>query len=176
MATRYSDINRGAELKKAQEALENYRKNKTTKKLTGGTVSRKVARTTVTVKPFDGDYTKPLIVTATQNSSEKLSSLIAGRIDSTASALATGTRIQNFRPARIHYFSPDGSNAIYVQSKATSLYYIKYPGQSYSMPFGAQSANEEEKIGSAVVKQAVLAYENLKEYRRAWITSEKYPV
>lgn len=177
MARRYSNINQGKELKLAQDNLETYRKTRTTKKTAANpTVGASRPKEDVAVKPFDSKTPDLILVGVVKASLVKLEPKLPGRVKKDAPALAAGTKIRGFRPARIHYFEPSSNTRTYVKSKLTGLNYLKYPGESYSSPFGALADNEEEASAAALVKTAVIQIAPSKDYRRAWYQSEQFRV
>lgn len=176
MGRRYSNINEGATLKKAQDALEQFRKNKVTKRTTGGTPGKARQTDTVAIKPFSTRTVDSIQARITKDSQTKLLSVIGTRALTTPTALATASSIKGTAAARIHYFEPTGSTRTYVKSKQTGLHYLKYPGESYSAPFGALSDIEEELEVSRLLKVGVMAIASSKEYRRAWVSSERIRV
>jgi len=180
MATRYSDVRRGAELNKALTNYAAYLQNASTrpsKRLQGGTVERTIAKKNVTVRPFslDNDTTKPkVLVQATVQGLSTSGGLLAKlttRIDETP---GTDFRLEGgFSPAKVSYFKPTGTTRTYVQSKITKLFYLKYPGTTYSIPFGALSDTEEFETAKALVKADVLEIDPTLNYRRVSISGEK---
>jgi hypothetical protein len=177
MSRRYSNILQGDLLKTAKDALETYRKTDHTKKTAvNPTVGSSRTKKSVVVKPFDSRTVGSIITSTTKESLTKLETVVTGRIDTTTTAIATATKNSDFRPARIHLFTPDSNTRSYVKSKITGLNYIKYPGKSYSSPFGALSENEEESAAAALVKVAALESAGNKDYKRSWYTSERFRV
>ena len=180
MATRYSDVRRGAELNKALTNYAAYLQNASTrpsKRLQGGTVERTIAKQNVAVRPFslDNDTAKPkVLVKATEqglSTTGGLAAKLSTRIDVT---LGTDFRIEGgFTPAKVSYFKPTSNTRTYVASKITKLYYIKYAGSTFSIPFGALTDAEEFETAKALVKADVLELDPTLNYRRVSITNER---
>lgn len=180
MATRYSDVRRGAELNKALTNYATYIQNAATrpsKRLQGGTVGRTIVKKDVAVRPFsmDNDATKPKVLTkATEqgiSTAGGLQTALSTRID-----LDPGTDFRlegGFTPAKVSYFKPTSNARTYVQSKVTKLYYIKYEGNTYSAPFGAATDAEEFETAKALVKDDVMALDPGLNYRRISISGER---
>lgn len=176
MSRRYSNILQGTELKKAQDALETYRRTRQTKRSSlNPSVGKARPKTEIVVKPFDTDVPDKVIVSIVRASLAELKDKLGTRVKDDQVSLATGLRLTRFRPARIHLFKPSAAVPTYVKSKATGLNYIKYPGDSYSSPFGAGSNNEEESAGARAVKSALLAVYK-KDYTRVWYESERISI
>lgn len=176
MGKRYSNINQGAELKRAQDALTNYRRNRQTKRTTGGTPGKSRSRIDVSVLPFGSAGTDRALVSTTGDSYTKLSTVINTRTSKDDKTIAASSKFDGFQPARLHYFSPDNDQRSYVQSKQTGLFYLRYNGINYSAPFGATAKTEEYEAAARTLKAAALAIDGNKEFRRAWIKGESFSV
>jgi hypothetical protein len=176
MGRRYSNINQGTELKRAQEKLAQHRANRQTKRSTGGTVGKSKSSVSVAVLPFSTKDPVLLLARITKASDAVLASALTGRYSKAQLSLDLAQKQFKFQAARIHYFQPNGNQPVYVQSKQTGLYYIKYGGENFSAPFGCLTDKEEENFASRQVKNAVLGIHTNKEYRRVWIDDERVPV
>jgi hypothetical protein len=166
MGRRYSNINQGQILKEAQDALEEYRKTKaSSKRKNGGTPGEARPKISLAVKPFDKAGVS--IKTSTTK--------LEGRTVTTGDVFTGATKIAKFRPARIHLFDPNDDNRVYVQSKQTKLYYLKYAGEAYSAPFGCSVDTEEESAAAAALITSVATL-STKQYKRVWYSSEFVPV
>lgn len=176
MARRYSNIYQGEELKQAQDRLEQYRKNRQTKRRTGGTPGEKQAKFDVSILPFGGSGDVRALVSVTAKGKTNLASKLATRVSSEDKLINASEKLKGFRAARVHYFSPDGDTRQYVQSKQTGLYYLKYAGETYSSPFGCTAKTEEFAPAARTVKATVMAFEPSKSYRRAWVENERWSI
>lgn len=178
MARRYSNINQGTELKKAQDALEEYRKTRITKRGNPAipTVGKSRPKEEVAIKPFDTSIPPLILVSVVRASLTKLKPKLTEYIKNDTTSLFNATTVKGFRAARIHYFEPTSDTRTYVASKQTGLNYIKYPGESYSCPFGCVTDTQEEAAIARIVKRSVLEIDTAKDYRRAWYESERVRV
>lgn len=158
---RYSDIRRGGELK---EALTNYVKyledmdTRQTKRQKGGSTDRKVLKPIrVDVIPFGMKMpttTPKFTVKASGKglgTDSPLKDILNGRVDLTVAETSSEVSGEDFRPAKVTVFKGNGKGD-YKQSKVTKLYYIKYPGETYSAPFGAKTEAEEYQTGVKEVR------------------------
>lgn len=179
MSRRYSQIKRGAEY---DTALNNYvqylrdAETRPTKRLQGG--SRGARRETIpaALLPFGMDTGAGayIAVRAGQNSVTGLGSALTNRLFTQGANLANATRVVGFKPARVSAFQGNGA-AAYVPSKITRLYYLKYEGDSFSAPFGALTATEEEQAGARLVRTAVISAFGASDIKRISFSPEKVP-
>lgn len=179
MGRRYSQIKRGGEYKAALDKYVDYLQNmdtRPTKRVQGGARGARRKLEIRHVKPF-GIETQADEFYQVRCSAESLTDLGAavGTRLTTAPNTATIETNKKFRPARFSAFKGSGA-ATYVQSKVTGLYYLKYEGDSYSLPFGAISDTEEEAAGSKIVKAAVLTAFGAADIKRISFTPERVPV
>jgi hypothetical protein len=100
---------------------------------------------------------------------------LTNRVFTQGAELAGATPLGKFRPARVAAFRGTGA-ATYVQSKITKLYYLKYEGDSFSAPFGATSATEEEAVGAAAVRTAIISAFGAADIKRVSFSPEKVVV
>lgn len=180
MARRYSQIKRGAEYDAALDNYITYLRNietRPSKRLQGGI--RGARRTTLpaAVRPFGvelaaGTYASTRVG---QESSQELAATVATRLFTSGANLAGAQRIEKFRPAKASAFRGTGA-AAYVQSKVTKLYYLKYTGDSFGVPFGATSDAEEEFAGGTAVKNAIITLFGAADIKRVSISPERVPV
>jgi hypothetical protein len=180
MARRYSQIKRGAEYDAALNNYITYLRNietRPSKRLQGGTRGARRQTLPAAVRPFGVDLgsTPYLSTRVGVDSSQELASAVSGRLFTSGANLAAAQRIEKFRPAKASAFRGTGA-ATYVQSKVTKLYYLKYTGDSFNIPFGATSDTEEEFAGSTVVKNAILTAFGAADIKRVSISPERVPV
>jgi len=180
MARRYSQVKRGAEYEVALDNYVEYLRNATTrpsKRLQGGIRGARRITLPAVVRPFGIDLSvAPFVhIRVGQESFQEMTGTVTGRIFTTGANLALGVKLDKFRPAKAAAFRGTGA-ATYVQSRVTKLYYLKYTGDSFNIPFGATTETEEEYAGSAAVKTAILAAFGAADIKRISITPEKVPV
>lgn len=180
MSRRYSQIKRGAEYEQALNNYVDYLRNastRQTKRMTGG--ARGSTRQTIpaALRPFGMELASGTYASAraSQDSITGLGNALTNRLFTQGANLAAAGKVYDFRPARITAFRGTGS-AIYVQSKITKLYYLKYAGDNFSAPFGATSDTEEEATGGRAVKAAVLTAFGSADNKRISISPEKVPI
>jgi hypothetical protein len=181
MARRYSQIKRGAEY---EVGLNNYidylrlAETRPTKRMQGGVRGARRQTIPAAVRPFGVDLGATALAAVrvgTESHQELGAAVTAGRLATEGATLATAQRIEGFRPARVSAFRGSGA-AAYVQSKVTKLYYLKYTGDSFSLPFGATAGAEEEHAGGTAVKAAILSAFGAADVKRVSISPEKVPV
>jgi hypothetical protein len=180
MAGRYSEILKAQEYEKALDNYIDYIQNadnRPSKRLQGGTPGKSIPRTNVTLTPFGGDFSgsNNVFVTASKNAIDQWSAQIGTRVRTAPTSLADSVRIAGFRPAKLKIFQPEAGNPTYVQSQITGLYYLKYPGENFTVPFGALNDSEEEATAARSLKGAILQ-SMTREYKRVSVTPEKIPV
>lgn len=180
MARRFSQIKRGAEYEVALNNYVDYLQNAQTrpsKRLQGGIRGARRITLPAAVRPFGIELPAGTFLETRvgQESNQELSSVVATRLFTSGANLAAATRTEKFRPARAAAFRGTGA-AAYVQSKVTKLYYLKYTGDSFSIPFGATSDAEEEFAGSTAVKNAIITLFGAADIKRVSITPERVPV
>jgi hypothetical protein len=180
MARRFSQIRRGAEY---NEALDNYvayirnAETRPTKRMRGGIRGTRRQTIAASVRPFGVELASGVFASTRvgQESATELAATVSGRLFTSGTQLSGARPLAGFRPAKISAFRGTGA-AAYVQSKVTKLYYLKYAGDSFSVPFGATADAEEEAAGGAVVKAAVLALFGGADIKRASISPERVKV
>ena len=183
MAGRFSDIKNAAEYKRALDNYVDYLQNienRPSKRLQGGTPGETKVRQSVVVRPFGADFgsASGFITTASKDSVERWKDTISQRILIAENQLANAQVRKGFRAARLQIFEPDNSGGTgrqYVQSKITKLYYLKYPGTNYAVPFGATSEAEEQSKGAKDAKNAILKKMQNLDYKRVSVRPEKVP-
>lgn len=180
MSNKYSQIKKGLEY---QTALDNYVEylrnpaNRRTKRLVGGTRGAQRQSRIACVLPFGIDQAggEKYLTQVSEASWNALGAVIGARLSVTQADLALSSKVSKFKPARASVFRGSGA-ASYVQSKVTKLFYLKYTGDSYSIPFGAVSEGEEEQVGSRVVKAALITGGSGSDVNRVSISPERVPV
>lgn len=180
MARRYSKIKQGAEYKKGLDAYTDYLKNadtRPTKRLQGGTRGARRELLRRAVIPFGMSVTAGQVyqVSASKKSSDAIGSAVSANrlIEPGNSADIVVNR--KFKPARVSAFKGNGA-ANYVRSKVTQLFYLKYEGDSYSLPFGAINETEEEATGAKVVKAAIIGVFGAADIQHISFSPERVPV
>lgn len=179
MSRRFSQIKRGTEYNQGLDNYIDYLRNaetRPTKRMQGGTRGARRRLTFRYLKPFGletaaDEYYE---VRASEDALTALGSAVGARL-TTAPANADIQSNKKFKPARVTVFAGSGS-ATYVQSKITKLYYLKYEGDTNSLPFGATSGTEEEQAGARAVKTAILSLIAASDVKRISFTPERVPV
>lgn len=178
MPRRYSNIKKGTAYKRALDNYIEYLTNPPpSKRLTGGNVGTKKPMTAGVVTPFGKEMsgTSSALVTMSQRSLDEFGAQFSNRLRTGAQALGDSTKLTGYKPAKANIFRSSGGTRSYEQSKITKLWYLKYEGESFSLPFGAIADNEEESAAGATIKQTILA-SLTGEYSRVSISSEKIKV
>lgn len=179
MARRYSQIKRGAEYDLALDNYVTYIRDaatRPTKRLRGGTRGARRQTVAAALLPFGMDMAagEYIAVRAGQNSITGLGNALTNRLFTQGTNLANSSKMTGFRPARVSAFQGNGA-AAYTQSKITKLYYLKYEGDSFSAPFGALTATEEEADGYRLVRAAVITAFGASDIKRISFSPEKVP-
>lgn len=172
MGKRFSDVNRGGELKLALDNLTQYKTNaatRTTKRITGtGTPTRR-NQVFVRIMPFSD--TKAANETTFPSYRVKVGAHIATNTTITGGkAPFAGAKANNyfditltgavkpptgFSAARLSTFESSAAGT-YAQSKFTKLYYIKTPGTSYHYAIGRPIAGPDT-LDEQGAKEALIA-------------------
>lgn len=163
---RYSDIRRGGELKQALTNYINYLQNmddRPTKRQKGGAVERTpFKKVNIQILPFGLTLATTIPGLIIRGSSKSIGSggalqSILGnvRANPTVADTADVLSTKEFRPAKVHAFRVTGAGT-YKQSKVTKLYYIDYPGDTYSAPFGALNATEEYATAVRLIRADII--------------------
>ena len=187
MPKRFSDINRGGELKLALDNLNKYRAEaltRTSPRITGTGVPKNRLRSIVSVAPF---YMAPGaaaalkkvqvsqlkgVDTAGENFGKGAVSPYQGE------AKASNTpKPQGFSPARVRIFEPESEDSVgkYEKSKFTGLYYVKRPGKGFNMPIGKAAADDTYEGVTTAISNALASEVNAKAYRRISFQEELIP-
>lgn len=180
MGNRYSDIRRGGELKQALDDYVQYLSNmqtRATKRQTGGTYAARPGEIVpVFLRPFGVPVANTDVVQNRANDTafagpadlDGIPNFGTGadaRFEHTTTTKTVVSAPKGFSPARCTAFVRNGTPA-YVRSKVTKLYYIKYPGKSYAVPFGRQMNAAGDTEGA----QEQEIYQNVKRDVLAAIT------
>lgn len=190
MSKRYSKIIHANDDKKALENYVDYvshPETRQTKRAQGGSRNNQRLRASSTgfIIPFEMPLVANTVGVAIKYSATSReafngfsASLIeTGRLKTQLAANENSmAHPEGFTPARATVFVPQGSNAEYVQSKVTKMFYLKYQGKSHSLPFGALNANEEQVTGEKAAKIALLAAGGSAQYFRVSIRPERVQV
>lgn len=171
MTKRFSDVNRGGELKLALDNLTAYKTNaatRTTKRITG--TGNPTRRSQVFVKIFPFSVGALAGGTTYESYRVKMNATLAtGGTFTDPAPFATGTANNyydtdttgtvkpptGFSSARLSTFQSTGTGT-YAQSKYTKLYYGKYPGRSYHYPIG-RAKTGDKGLDEKQVKEALIA-------------------
>lgn len=180
MARRYSQIKRGAEYDLALDNYITYIKNvdtRPTKRLQGGSRGARRQTRYAAVRPFGVEMPAGTFAATRvgEESFTEVGSAVASRLFTSGANLTGASRLDKFRPAKAVGFRGTGA-AAYVQSKVTKLFYLKYTGDSFGVPFGAISDTEEEYAGSLIVKNAIITLFGAADIKRVSITAERVAV
>ncbi len=179
MATRYSQIKRGAEYDTALDNYVQYLRDsatRPTKRLRGGSRENRRALIRAAVRPFGlpVDADELIEVKASAASGTALGPTLGVRLIRSGAELASAQSVRGFRPARLSAFRGTGA-AEYAQSKVTKLWYLKYAGDSFSLPFGALTETEEQGVAARALKAQIITFFGSAEIKRVSIAPEKVP-
>lgn len=169
MSRRYSQINRGAEYKKALDNKLKYEsdpKRNVTKRIQGGQrkTSRERDKREVFLKPFGiatiaGTFAGYSVLAANPenpaNAKFKENIVAKNRLILTVNdqdAPHWQEAPKSFKPAKVTIFILTDDGAEYVEAKKTKLFYLKYNGKSHSCVFGANNDTEEFAAGAKALK------------------------
>ena len=180
MVKRYGQIKKGLEY---ETALNNYVEylrnpaNRTTKRMTGGTRGERRDIIKGAVLPFgiDASAGQYYLVSVSVKSNTAIGASVSSRLFTSGTNLTGADKLSKFSPAKAQVFRGSGA-ASYQQSKVTKLWYLKYEGDSYSIPFGALTETEEEQTGARLVRSALLSGGSASDVNRVSIVSERVPV
>lgn len=179
MTNRFSQVKRGAEYKKALDNYTDYLKNaetRPTKRLQGGVRTSRRQLVERAVRPFGMDLSgdETVLVKASQASITGIGAAVGSRLI-VPSTTTNASKLSKFKPARVSAFRGTGA-ATYVQSKVTKLFYLKYTGDSFGLPFGALTEAEEEATGAKTIRTAIIAAFGAADVKRISFSPEKVPV
>ncbi|NDJ16783.1 hypothetical protein [Myxacorys almedinensis] len=180
MARRFSQIKRGAEYNKGLDNYVQYLRDsetRPTKRLQGGVRGTRRVLLIRAVTPFGMTLSAGEVyqVRASQDSITGIGSAVGTTRLITPAPTADLNINKKFKPARVSAFRGSGT-ASYVQSKVTKLFYLKYEGDSFSLPFGALNETEEEADGARAVRVAVLSVFGSADIKRVSFSPERVPV
>jgi hypothetical protein len=172
MGKRFSDINRGGELKLALDNVTQYKTNaatRTTKRITGtGTPTRR-SQAFVRIMPFSDSKAAnetvfpsyrvkvDVLVTTAGTKTGGKAQFALGKANNYFEKALTGSvkPPTGFSPAKLSTFESTAAGT-YAQSKFTKLYYIKTPGTSYHYAIGRPIAGPDT-LDEAGAKEALIA-------------------
>lgn len=194
MGTRFSDIRRGGELKKALDNYVDYLQdtdNRNTSRFTGaGTPTTRGKSQSAGVRLFGteipaGSYVVSRVSEAALGASaanfDNIPDIGTGanqRVEYTIDPDDVVGEPTGFkRAARLTVFVPSGQPSFYKQSKFTKLYYVSTPGRQYSTPFGRQfsAAGTTERFADARAQIiAALKGDGANQFPRVSIREEDY--
>jgi hypothetical protein len=174
---RYSDIKRGAKLKVGLDNYINHLQTMGTRPSRIGTRGAMNLDETLFVQPFTvtvgiNEY---LQSRCTTGSKTKLLTIVNGADDAAvADNLGANDLISlpKFRPARVVYFE-NATRSVSVQtSDVTGLQYLKYAGERFSLPFGAQTAAADQTDAFLAAKAAILTANAAADIKRVSLSRE----
>lgn len=158
---RYSDIKRGAKLKVGLDNYINHLQTMGTRPSRIGTRGAMNLDETLFIQPFTVTVglTEYLQARCTTESRTKLLTIVDGAADAAISTAIGGgdlITLSKFRPARVVYFENSTRSVSVQTSDVTGLQYLKYAGERFSIPFGAQTATSDQTDAFLSAKAAIL--------------------
>jgi len=161
MARRYSDVKRGAKLNTALNNYINYLQTAGTRPSRIGSQGPRDLSQLLYFAPFTITVDADEVVQG-RCSTDSKAKLMAVVNTATGAAVADAIGanaligIPKFKAARIVYFE-NSTRAVTVQSSdVTGLQYLKYAGERFSIPFGAQTATADQTDAFLASKAAIL--------------------
>lgn len=159
MTRRFSDIKRALEYKTGLDNYVDYLTNldtRQTKRLVGGTRGARRRTVRAALLPFGMDLEagQYAAVRIGEKSNTAIGTNLGTRLYTSGAQLDGAIAFGGFRPAKLAVFRGTGA-ATYVPSKITKLQYLKYTGDTYTIPFGALTEAEEEAVGLDAVKGSI---------------------
>lgn len=175
--TRYSDIKRAAKLKQGLDNYINYLQTLGTRPSRIGTQGPRDLSVNLFLQPFTVTVAVDERVQArcSTESNTKLRTVVDGANDASVSTtLGANTLISlpKFRAARIVYFENSTRSVQVETSDVTGLQYLKYAGERFSLPFGAQAATSDQTDAFLAAKAAILAANAAAAVKRVSLTRE----
>lgn len=158
---RYSDIKRAARLKVGLDNYINHLQTMGTRPSRIGTQGARNLDETLFIQPFTVTVGVSEFVSArcTTDSRTKLLTIVNGAADA-AVTITLGANdlidLGKFRPARVVYFENSTRSVSVQTSDVTGLQYLKYAGDRFSLPFGAQTATSDQTDAFLAAKAAIL--------------------
>jgi hypothetical protein len=175
---RFSDIRRGGELKLKLDAYVNYLQNPPARQLNSR--GDRAPSSPVYFIPFGAVLSgadKVLTADANDAGYGLLSSFInASPSGDVTNALGSKevTSIGRFRPAKVTVFQNATKIKTTPPSRFTGRPYLKYAGDTFSCPFGAQAASSEMFGAFAEIKATLRARTGLQVNRVSFIAERLY--
>ena len=162
MGRRFSDVKRGAKLKTALDNYITYLQTAGTRPSRIGTQGPRNLSVFLYVQPFTVTVAADefLQAKATPESNTKLRTVVDGTsLAAVTATLGANTLITlpKFRASRITYFENSTRSVSVQSSDVTGLQYLKYAGERFSIPFGAQTATADQTDAFLQAKAAILA-------------------
>jgi hypothetical protein len=175
--TRYSDIKRAARLKTGLDNYITYLQTAGTRPSRIGTQGARNLNVTLYIQPFTVTVAADEYVSGrcTTESDTKLRTVVNGANDAAVTnTLGANTLIQlpKFRPARVLYFENSTRSVAVETSDVTGLQYLKYAGERFSIPFGAQAATSDQTDAFLAAKAAILAANGAAAIKRVSLSRE----
>ncbi|MBE9137666.1 hypothetical protein IQ254_10640 [Nodosilinea sp. LEGE 07088] len=162
MGNRYSDIKRAARLQTGLNNYINHLQTLGTRPSRIGTQGARNLDVTLYFQPFTASVATDEYVAGrcTTASDTKLRAIVNGADDAAVTnTLGANTLINlpKFRGARVVYFENATRSVNVETSDVTGLQYLKYAGERFSIPFGAQTATADQQDAFLSAKAAILA-------------------
>lgn len=162
MPRRYSDIKRAYQLKNALDGFVNHIQTSATRPRRINTRGALNLNKIVYVAPFTAHVDVDEVCAARTNdeSWQAISPSILGGSSAADVVDALGTKtlvsLPSFRAARIVFFTNATRSVTVETSEVTGLQYLKYAGNRYSCPFGANTDAIDQMEAFAEVKAHLL--------------------
>lgn len=177
MGRRFSDVKRGAKLNTALNNYINYLQTAGTRPSRIGTQGPRNLSVYLYIQPFTVTVAADEYLQArcTPDSDTKLRAIVNGVSDAAVTnTLGANTVITlpKFKAARIVYFENSTRSVSVQSSDVTGLQYLKYNGERFSIPFGAQAAANDQTDAFLQAKAAILAANAAAAVKRVSLTRE----
>lgn len=162
MGRRFSDVKRGAKLNTALNNYITYLQTAGTRPTRIGTQGARNLSVFLYVQPFTVtvDSDEYLQARCTPDSDTKLRTIVngvSGAAVTTTLGANTLISLPKFRASRVTYFENSTRSVSVQSSDVTGLQYLKYAGERFSLPFGAQTATDDQQDAFLQAKAAILA-------------------
>lgn len=161
MGRRFSDVKRGAKLNTALTNYINYLQTAGTRPSRIGTQGARNLSVVLYIQPFTAQVAADefLMARTTPESDTKLRTIVNGVTHAAVTnTLGANTIITlpKFKAARVVYFENSTRSVSVQSSDITGLQYLKYAGERFSLPFGANADADDQMEGFLEAKAAIL--------------------
>lgn len=175
--TRYSDIKRAAKLQVGLTNYINYLQTLGTRPSRIGTQGPRNLDETLFIQPFTVTVAADEVIQArcSTESRTKLLTIVNGAADAAVTTALGGNSVitlGKFRPARVVYFENSTRSVQVETSEVTGLQYLKYAGERFSLPFGAQTAASDQTDAFLAAKAAILTANQAAAVKRVSLSRE----